>query len=322
MPTPEEINKSKKAAEDYFSSSDNASDVEAAKREAESKRINAIKLKDGNVSYTPTPSSEQKSKAIKQRFNQLREEKAKYTESPLYLERLKKLGVSNPEQVQKERAALERGVSNQDINVVSNSMAGSTYVKSKPTGAGVNVQLNPEDTEATMMHEIGHITNRYATNYPNQGQGSSYAAPGHAAPYEDFFILNRSNVPKKRIGELYDTFRKQGNAKINPTVESPRPQQVSQEDVMLRGAADTHYEDTGEMKSDLEAVRLLMRKSGITKQFGDNITPEQLQRAMKTKGIGDEMHFQRMLKNFNPDKIVELNNRVAQVASKTQQNTV
>lgn len=77
------------------------------------------------------------------------------------------------------------------------------------------------------------------------------------------------------------------------------------------GGLLSHTYNSFENKGDLDAVRHLLKKYNYTKIFGDDITPELLEKASKDKRINADEQFQRMKENFNDKEIINLNNRVA-----------
>ena len=80
---------------------------------------------------------------------------------------------------------------------------------------------------------------------------------------------------------------------------------------IMYGAYDPHVYAPGENKGDLDAVRMLLKKYNYTGSYGDDITPELWQKAIKDKRLNNDSHFQRMRKNFSDKAIINLNNRVA-----------
>jgi hypothetical protein len=77
------------------------------------------------------------------------------------------------------------------------------------------------------------------------------------------------------------------------------------------GGLLSHTYSSFENKGDLDGVRHLLKKYNYTKKFGDDITPELLEKASKDKRINTDEQFQRMKENFNDKEIINLNNRVA-----------
>jgi hypothetical protein len=77
------------------------------------------------------------------------------------------------------------------------------------------------------------------------------------------------------------------------------------------GGWQSHKYSAIENRGDLDAVRFLLKKHGYTKNFGDDITPEIWQKAIKDKNLNTDEQFKRMRENFDDKAIINLNNRVA-----------
>jgi len=69
---------------------------------------------------------------------------------------------------------------------------------------------------------------------------------------------------------------------------------------------------SGEAYGDLSAIRHFLKKEGITKSYGETITPELWKKALQNKKLLNEEHFKRMRKNYDDDAIILLNNKIAQ----------
>jgi len=81
--------------------------------------------------------------------------------------------------------------------------------------------------------------------------------------------------------------------------------------ILYGKTSDVHEISTSENKADLDALRFLLHKEGVTKEYGEDLTPELLEKAAKHKGIKNEPHFQRMIANFGKEGIIKLNNIIA-----------
>jgi hypothetical protein len=77
----------------------------------------------------------------------------------------------------------------------------------------------------------------------------------------------------------------------------------------------SHTYSAFENKADLDAVRYLLKKYNYTKSYGEDITPELWQKALKDDRIKNDEQIQRMRKNFDDKAIINLNNKVAYNAS-------
>jgi len=74
---------------------------------------------------------------------------------------------------------------------------------------------------------------------------------------------------------------------------------------------DSHTIDPDENYADLNSLRYLMYKQGIYDTRKGPMSMEHLQKAMSDPYIKKQFTFKRMLENFEPENIVELNNKVA-----------
>lgn len=229
----------------------------------------------------------------------------KYITSPKYKKRLEKQGVKNPDLVIKDRLSK---LDQTEVNV--GSAPSLMYMFSNP-GQKEKVPaltVKSKDSDYTMMHELSHVTNygdtffdpsknKYATDKSKFGDANSASGKGMSVN-EMLYITNRSNLPqslKNSIQEKAKSDQKWGSY-INPTEGM---------------SGDSHSFDPSELKSDLDAVRLLLNTEGLTKSFGDDIDESIIEKALNNPKIANEPHFQRMLKNFSKKNIVDINNNIA-----------
>lgn len=101
----------------------------------------------------------------------------------------------------------------------------------------------------------------------------------------------------------------------------PRNKLASDLSEVMIGKFDPHTYAPGENKGDLDAVRTLLKKYNYTGSYGDDITPELWQKAIKDKRLNNDSHFKRMRKNFSDKAIINLNNRVAQLKNEDRNET-
>jgi hypothetical protein len=85
-------------------------------------------------------------------------------------------------------------------------------------------------------------------------------------------------------------------------------------------ASDEHYTTgggkwnkgaTGETYGDLTGLRLILNDSGITKNFGDQLTPEMFKKALQNPKTKNDPVLRRMKMKFSDEDIVRMNNTVA-----------
>lgn len=255
---------------------------------------------DDDAAYEK-PNTPSRIPLLKSRFVQ-------YIKSPLYKKRLEMQGVKNPDKVVKERV--------EKLNSIETSVGPSSslsYIFTKPNQKErvPALTVKQKDSDYTAMHEISHVTN-YGDVFFDPTINKS-AAVGNTKKFGDMdsasgkgmsvnemlYIADRSNMLPKYKNYLHavaESNKKSGSF-LNPA-ES------------ITGV-DTHGLDPSELKSDLDAVRLLFNDYGITKSFGADIDEATIEKALKNPKIANEPHFQRMLKQFSKKKIVEINNSVA-----------
>lgn len=240
------------------------------------------------------------------RIPSLKSQFVSYIKSPMYKKRLEKQGVKNPDKVIKDRLAKV----NQAVTNVGPSPSLS-YIFTNPNQKErvPSLTVKQKDSDYTMMHELSHVTNygdtffdpsvnKYAKDPSKFGDVNTASGKGMSVN-EMLYITDRANIPSKLKGSLRDSV--ESNKKIGAFTNPA--DSVS--------AGDTHSFDPSELKSDLDAVRLLFKREGITKNFGDDISEETINKAMSNPKIANEPHFKRMLKNFSKKNIVDINNSVA-----------
>lgn len=223
-----------------------------------------------------------------------------YITSPTYKKRLEKQGVKNPDKVIKERLnKLDQAV----VNVGPNPSLSYIFTNPGQKERIPSLTVKEKDSDYTMMHELSHVTNYGDTFFANPSQftkaGDSSTASGKGMSVDEMlYVTERSNLPmslRKQIKERAQSNERFGTYK-NPTEGM---------------SGEAHSFDPSEFKSDLDAVRLLLNREGITKNFGDDISEETINKALSNPKIANEPHFKRMLKNFSKKNIVDINNSVA-----------
>lgn len=227
--------------------------------------------------------------------------KLAYMQSPTYLERLKKSGVENPEQVQKERVAAT-------ANVKFGSAKGTNNNFPRNWGGEksgfISVDLDTPDTTpgAIFAHELDHQTSRKGAMLQSMGQTPRTATGTTMAPVESWPYFNRANLPtdmKQRAFQAYQNEGRMGIYSTDPGTLIPNAEM------------DEHGKDVTEHKGDMEALRYLLFKRGITKSYGEDIDGEKLKRAMQDPQIKGDKFFQRLSQKFDPAALIYLNNNVA-----------
>jgi len=167
------------------------------------------------------------------------------------------------------------------------------------------IELASDADDSVLAHEIGHVTSGLGllSKSPTQG-GAMFQSPAEAW---QFVVKNKNITPaqKKQISDNYMSNVKYGNFITDPS------------GFTLGGKFDVHDIGAFEAKGDLDAVRYLLNKAGLTKKYGQDITEDILKKAIQNKDIQNNKFFKRMRKNFSDKDIVELNNTIAKVDSKS-----
>lgn len=141
---------------------------------------------------------------------------------------------------------------------------------------------------------------------------------------ESFTDIPMVSIPVKKTMELtkskkYDDkfFNQSHNFSEQGVPKRSLAKSVSE----LMYKLDPHEYSPTENKADLDAVRHLLKKHNYTSSYGDDITPELWDKALKDKKINQNEHLKRMRKNFDDKAIINLNNRVAKNDKKEDKNT-
>jgi hypothetical protein len=242
-------------------------------------------------------------KPIKDRVGSLKNEMSTYIKSPEYKKRLIGQGVKNPDKVISQRLS-KLG----QVNVTEGPQASLMYMFTNPGQKEKipSLSLSSDDSDYTAMHELSHVTNYGDTffdpnvnKYAKSNFGDANTASGKGMSLNEMlYMTDRTNLPgqiKSGIRERAESNKRVG-AFANPTDNMP---------------GESHSFDPSELKSDLDAVRLLFKKNGLVKEFGENITEDTINKALKNPKIANEEHFIRMMKNFNKKNLIDVNNNIA-----------
>lgn len=168
-----------------------------------------------------------------------------------------------------------------EVNILTDAM------RTQATPSEKKVELETEVTAPTIAHELGHITG---------ARTKKYGTAIKMSPAERMEIMNR-----------------------NKTLQSLSKQKNVPASEIQIDEYNEHQISPKENKSDIEALRNILYTEGITKKYGENITPEQFKKALQNKNIKNEKHIKRLQSNFDDKDIIQLNNILA--ATRTgQQN--
>lgn len=216
-----------------------------------------------------------------------------YIQSPLYQKRLGNYSEgdrSNSYQeyvnlIKQQNRANNLKNANIEISPIGNNRDRFAFEERK-------VQLNNLGTTAGTAHELGHSI----FGSDSDLNGSDYA---------NNIMFNASLSPSQ-----YSSFLNEKEIKALNTHSNPNFFKLNQ--------YDPHFDSSlggisaNESYSDLMAVRQLLNENGLTKKFGDDINKQILKKALENKKISENPNFQRMRSKYDLDKIIMLNNTIAQ----------
>ena len=158
-----------------------------------------------------------------------------------------------------------------------------------------SIQIRPSDTSSTVTHELAHsIFREQLSDNPNSTTGALGLNPAEMAAV--LKNLNRENIYKTY------TAKKEG---------WEHPLAYYDEHYDTRGGR-RERDAVNETYADLTSVRKLLNDNGITKKFGDDITPEMWKKASENPKINKVPTFKRMRIKYKDDDIIKMNNSVAQ----------
>lgn len=257
------------------------------------------------------------------KLDPLIQQKINYIKSPIYRQRLVAYGVNNPDAVIQDRIKRLMATT---FQITQNAAA-----ETKDGGLDKpKIILSPNDSRYVKAHEIGHVTGgddtSYTVNDPRQAKGNQMS------PAEAWYFYNRnknlgktnrrdyisSATGKLTKGSGTNTFRQdafnfQSNKPGTNMVPDPTDTLFGGNNILdiVNGKQDPHDIGSSENKADLDSIRQILFDNKITKNYGDNITPEQWKKAMSIPKIANEPHVVRMRKNYKDVSIADLNNNIA-----------
>jgi hypothetical protein len=231
-------------------------------------------------------------------------EKIDYLNSDLYKQRLNKFNTGNMADLIKQRISELK-----NIQFFRGPEGPSVTSPNNYLEKGAGVQIARGSGATTIAHELGHVTSgtgrHIIAKSVDEGQSDAMS------PAEAWYFINRDKNIKKADKEgVYKAYvsdaKKFGFYSTDPTSRWT--------------TFDPHDVGAGEAKGDLDAVRFLLQKNGLTKKYGENITPEIIKKAMQNPKISGDLFFQRLLKRFGEKSIVDLNNNIAKVGNEDNQD--
>jgi hypothetical protein len=226
-----------------------------------------------------------------------------YTSSADYLARLRGMKVDNPEAIQAERLATLGRVkfghmTSGNNNTPRNYGWGGANDKAK----GGFIAMSKESPLSKVAHEISHNTNRSIALPVSEGARATTATGASLAPVESWKLVNAAKMDPQIKAKAFEQFRDSAKGPYGVMVADP---------TACVSGYDEHGKDAAELKSDLDGLRYLLYQKGVTKKFGETLDPQKLKRAMNLPDIQKDEIFQRMLKQYDPEAIIYLNNKIA-----------
>lgn len=225
---------------------------------------------------------EEEKKQMKDRISNVKNAQQSYILSSLYKQRASKY--KNPtEAATKALQALKE--TKVDVNPIYMPQA---FPSKK------NVALQPDSQAPVIAHELGHITGARSPGAEGTAMVLNFAEQGE--------IMSRNKHVQKLAKEI------------------GRPILTSRQLPIEIDVHNTHTYSPWENKADIEGLRYIFFNNGITKKYGDNITPEQFKKALQNPKIANELQIKRLKANFEDKDIIELNNILAKTNTAEKQN--
>lgn len=264
------------------------------------KKINQSRFNKGWLQVNPAWRPGQSDINVRNRAESQVAEKLGYLQSDEYKRRLAMQGNKGILDLIKQRADALR-----NVEYFSKGPGSSS---TKMYGQSPQIELASDADDSVLAHEIGHVTSGLglSSKSPTQG-GAMFQSPSEAWQ----FVVKNKNITdaqKKAISNTYMSNVKFGNFLTDPsgyTLGKPIDGKTM----------DVHDIGAFEAKGDLDAVRYLLNKAGLTKRYGQDITEDILKKALQNKDIQNNKFFKRMRKNYSDKDIVELNNTIAKTNS-------
>jgi hypothetical protein len=238
-----------------------------------------------------------------------------YIKSPLYKKRLEKAGVKDADALISRRvSALEKTKTSKATQFQSNATTGGEY----PV-----ITMESGMSPYTLQHEIVHASKGGGESL--ESYGSPFNAKGtQMTPAESWMFYNRNKNLSQKAGKGNKTMREEMYAQYTA---APGTEKVSYYNPDIAKTmygqqfpTEMHKISAQENAGDLGAFRKLLLDKGITKQYGEDINMDKIQKALKNPSIKKEPHVQRLLESFDEKSLIELNNSVASVRKNKNEN--
>ena len=250
------------------------------------------------------------------------EQEIQYTKSPLYKKRLEKAGVKNVDElISKRVAALEK------TKIVP---AGQFEYNATTGEENPVITMEKGTSPYTLQHEIVHASKGGGVDIPSYG--SPFSASGtQMTPAESWLFYNRNKNLEQKAPETKVINGKPVQVYSDKTMKQKMYEEytsgggyyepdIAKKMYGKKYPTEVHKLSAQENAGDLGAFRKSLFDAGITKTYGENLTPEQINKALENPKIKKEPHTKRLLESFDKKAILDLNNAVAAIGNNQNEN--
>lgn len=250
-------------------------------------RLNQPKLKsinDGiNIPTAPWKDLRDEEKKLSdKRISNVTSAQQEYAASPLYVQRASKY----KDGVKAQKLLLNA------LQTVKTDVKSGNQERAYPSRNLVT--LEPQSVSPVISHELGHIMGARPGSESGVAMVLNYA--------EQAEIMSRNKNVQALSKQTGKTILNEGQMPI-PITKS-----------------NTHKYAPWENKADIEGMRFIFFNNGITKKYGENLTPEQFKKALQNPKIKNQLQIKRLQENFEDKDIIQLNNMLAKTNIAEQQN--
>jgi hypothetical protein len=265
------------------------------------KKINPSRFNKGWLQVNPAWRPGQSDIDVRNRAESQVAEKLGYLQSDEYKRRLAMQGNKGILDLIKQRADALKNI--EYFSIGPGSSKTSKWSSDRPV-----VEIASDADDSVLAHEIGHVTSGLVTPGVDKfvknafQSGKMFQSPAESL----LFVEKNKNLSASQKKQVYNEYME--NAKSNNYSTDPSG-------FTFGKTMDVHDIGAFEAKGDLDAVRYLLNKAGLTKRYGQDITEDILKKALQNKDIQNNKFFKRMRKNYSDKDIVELNNTIAKVDS-------
>jgi len=246
-----------------------------------------------------------------------------YVQSPIYKKRLQQSGVKNVDElISKRISALKK----------TKIIPAETQFQYNSTTGGQTPTIITEKgiSPYTLQHEIVHAEKGGGESIPSYKD--PYIASGtQMTPAESWLFYNKNKNLQEKAPEV-----KVVNGKLIKSLSNKSMKEKMLEEYNSGGdyyesdiaksmygkqyPTELHKISAQENMGDLGALRKLLIDKKITKNYGDNIDINQLEKALNNPEIKNQPNVKRLLQSFDKKAIIDLNNSVAMLENNKNQN--